>query len=124
MKWVYRKGNLGGIPPDERHHFEEIELQYDDCEDGLEAELRSKGYSVWETHQLNKHFQKKAQRKYEAFVGGFLSFYERDHEARKIFFEWCDKGQKNYVRIFIDGLASLLPNPPDPPGPPPPESSE
>ncbi len=125
MKWVKRRGGIDpGVPADERRHFEELDLQYDDCDDGLEAELLSKGYSVWETHQLNRRFRKRAQRKYEAFVGGFLCFYELDHEERKIYFEWCDKAQKNYVRIFINPPASFLPDPPRPPSPPPPESSE
>ncbi len=125
MKWVKRKGQIDpNIPPDERRHFEEIDLKYDDCDNGLEGELLIKGYYIWEIHQLDKNFKKKAQRKYEAFIGGFLYYYELDHEERKIFFEWCDKGQKNYVRIFINKPASIIADPPRPPAPPPPESSE
>lgn len=130
MKWVKRRGTIPpNIPPDERQHFEEIDLITKDCEDDvkdpLKAELSSKGYDLWDRHDFSsKHFKKNAQRKYEAFVGGFLVYYELEHEKRKIFFEWCDKDQKNYVRIFINRPASVIANPPRPPAPPPPESSE
>ncbi|MGK2864318.1 MAG: hypothetical protein ACSLE0_20470, partial [Chitinophagaceae bacterium] len=87
MKWVKRKGQIDpSIPGDERQHFEELDLEYDDCDNLLEGELLRKGFSVWVKHKLNKDFRKKAQRKYEAFIGGFLYHYELEHEERKIFF--------------------------------------
>lgn len=64
--------------------------------------------------QIDKDCNEKFQKYFkQAGVGD-------DH---KIYFEWCDKGKDNFVRIYMNPDPGN-PDPPRPPGPPPPESSE
>jgi hypothetical protein len=117
---------MPNVPPEERVHFELIQLENDDCDDGLVDELKGKKFFEWVKEDLNKNLGQNARRKYETFVGGFLTYHEKyvNDLERKIFFEWCHKGHINFVRIFIFRESSVIADPPKPKGPPPPESTE
>ena len=139
--WALRNKEFKKIPPEQKKWFKEITPKNTDPRsEKLEKELNAVGYFKWLTYPDDKYKNKdvdpfklnrKGQRKYEIFCGGFLYFYDEEHpdnlkqvEQRdvehKVFLAWSKAG--DVVRIFISPKPGN-PDPPTTPGPPPPESS-
>ena len=106
--------------------------------------------NVWKTYKNLPIVERKAQRKYEIFCGGFLYFYDKrlvnylkdvNNKAggggdsilnylkgkkfnHDLWFEWTTdkKAGKTSVTIYLNPPAGN-PDPPPPPAPPPPETS-
>lgn len=95
--WTKRKGKVDpNMPQDEKKFFDEIDLKKKDGDPKLEVELNSNGYFEWAKYPLTKHYGKKAQRKYEALVGGFLYFYDMELE------QYPEKFKAYYDKQNID----------------------
>lgn len=142
MKWTDHKGKLkaDGVDPTEWGNYKVY-----DTKAALDADIDNKAiYEVWETFSdLPKKLtgNRKAQRKYEIYCGGFL--YYHDVEFKKyhvpgaknskgepyptqdfehfIYFDWEKKDGSVTIYITITPEA-YNPTPPKPPAPPPPES--
>ena len=163
MRWAKTKKDLddADVPPADRGNarfkeYKEIKSEADPDNPGKKRARATDNQGVvttlseWVTYNNLDSLKKKAQRKYEIYCGGFLSFYDdklieyldkelknkvtvgpelisylksraADHE---IFFEWGDEthADKIFVTIYINPPAGN-PDPPTPPAPPPPETS-
>jgi len=144
MKWAQFKKRLDDDGVLDKNERKKLFREYK-TKKALEEDLKL-SYVVWATYPDDDPLQKtfslnrKGQRKYELFCGGFL--YYHDVEFKKyptgddgnlvfehtVYFEWLpkEKGEaKTHVKIYVNPTPpEFNPNPPKPPPPPPPESND
>jgi len=152
MKWAQLKDVLDGDGVEDVNERKKLFREYktkQELKDDLDDPAK---FVKWVTYPDDDPLQKpfalnrKAQRRYEVFCGGFL--YYHDVELKKypegkdangkvypnkdfdhnIYFEWFpkEKGNKEKTKVIIHITPTppeFNPNPPPPPAPPPPESN-
>ena len=128
MKWA----KLSRDADDDRASDEERRLFYKEYkdQDELDKDLEA-NFRLWAKFEFDKEdrFNKRAQRKYEIFCGGYLYYHEYEVEVggkadRKIHFKWINgHGKiKDRVEIYISKTdPSFFRDPNAPPKQPPPE---
>jgi len=103
MKWNIRNGNFPyGTKDSEKNLFEQMDLKYDDGDEGLKKELMGYGFVEWITYPIENKAtytedelkaidlysdqvvkapitrrSEVSRRKYEIFCGGFLSYHDK-----------------------------------------------
>jgi hypothetical protein len=164
MKWSKLTGDLAGMSGKEIKHFKDYDSIIPDEDpskpEGQKIAVAAKGgnttiLSEWVTyHNLErKNMRKKQQRKYEIFVGGYLSFYDekllpylqddlkakgkvdvgdpliayikdRTKVPHEVFFEWGKEDIEGERKMFVRIYLNPPAGNPDPPTPPAPPPPE